>query len=494
MPTYYNFIGGRWLESAKRLSFEDANPADTRDVIGRFQRSGDRDVRDAVQAAHAAFAQWAETPAPKRGEILFRSARILEEKKETLARAMTREMGKTLKETRGDVQEAIDTAYFFAGEGRRLYGLTTPSELKDKVCMTLRRPVGVCGLITPWNFPLAIPAWKVYPALICGNTMILKPAEDTPQAALLFAQILEEAGLPAGVFNVVTGMGQEAGAALAGHPGVDLISFTGSSAVGARIAESCGRSLRRCSLELGGKNTQAVLEDADFELAVTGAVWGAFATSGQRCTATSVIFVHEKIYAKFEAAFLSAVSKLTLGRGEDADTDLGPLINAAQLMRVDRYVQGAKKEGARLLCGGRPKKNAPCQNGFFYLPTVFASVKPSMRIMREEVFGPVACLMKIKNLDAAIEAVNDSDYGLSCSIYTRDVSKAMRYFCWTRTGITYVNSPTIGAEAHLPFGGVKKTGNGHREAGVTALDIFSEWKTVYLDASGRLQRAQMEDA
>ncbi len=486
---YQNFIGGRWISSARRRLFKNVNPADNEDILGRFQRSDSQDVDQAVRAAKEAFPSWASTPAPKRAEILFRSAHILEEKKEELSAVITREMGKTLKEARADVQEAVDTAYFFAGEGRRLYGQTTPSELKDKLCLTFRRPVGVCGLISPWNFPLAIPSWKIYPALICGNSAILKPAEDTPLTALLFAQILEEAGLPAGVLNVVTGFGEEAGRALVSHPDIRLVSFTGSSRTGARIAENCGRDLRHFSLELGGKNAQIILEDADVALAVNGALWGAFATSGQRCTATSRIFIHEKVYPKFEKAFLLAVSKLKVGAGEDPSVQMGPIINATQLKRIHAYVLGAKKEGARLLCGGEADTQGNKKKGTFYRPTVFTKVNPSMRIMREEVFGPVVCLMKVAGFQEAVRLVNDSDYGLSCSVYTRDLSLAMKSIEAIEAGIIYLNSPTVGAEAHLPFGGVKKTGSGHREAGVTALDIFSEWKTLYADASGRLQKA-----
>lgn len=492
MTDHQNYIDGLWVDSASGLLFKDVNPADRRDVLGRFQRSNKKDIDHAVRVARRALPGWSALPAPKRGEILFRSALLLEQKKDFLARSMTREMGKTLKESRADVQEAIDTAYFFAGEGRRLYGQTTPSELKDKFCFTLRRPVGVCGLITPWNFPLAIPSWKVYPALICGNTVVLKPAEETPLMALLFAQILEEAGLPAGVLNVVTGLGTEAGASLAEHPGIDLISFTGSSAVGAQIAKTCGADLRRCSLELGGKNALVVMDDADLDLALKGALWGAFATSGQRCTATSRIFVHERVYSKFKKRFISAVSKLKVGLGDAVGTDVGPLISTAQLKKIDRFVQAAKKEGARLLCGGREDRTQETRYGNFYRPTVLSNVEPSDRIMRDEVFGPVTCLMKVRGLNEAIRLVNDSSYGLSCGIYTKDMSSALRYFHETQTGITYINCPTVGAEAHLPFGGVKKTGNGHREAGVTALEIFSEWKTVSIDGSGRLQRAQME--
>ncbi len=472
--------------------FSDFNPANRQDVLGKMQRSGARDIDAAVCAAEKALPQWMSTPAPKRAQILFQSARILEAKKEELAQNMTREMGKTLKESSGDVQEAIDTAYFFAGEGRRLYGQTTPSELKNKLCLTFRRPVGVCGLITPWNFPLAIPSWKIYPALICGNTVVLKPAEDTPILSLLFGEILHEAGLPPGVVNVVTGLGQEAGAALVEHRGVSLISFTGSSEVGSWIAMRCGQKLKRCSLEMGGKNAQVVMEDADLALSVDAGLWGAFATSGQRCTATSRIILHEKIYKPFLNAFLKQTRKLKLGPGEDPATDVGPIVNSTQLRRIHRHVEQAKKEGARLVCGGGPETDGMKRNGNFYKPTVFTQVSPDMKIAQEEIFGPVVALIKVRSYEEAIRVVNHSSYGLSSSIFTRDVVRASRSIEDIQSGITYINSSTIGAEAHLPFGGIRKTGNGHREAGVTALDIFSEWKTVYIDYSGRLQRAQID--
>lgn len=492
MNIYQNFIGGRTKPCRSGRHFIDRNPANVRDVLGAFQRSQKTDIADAVRAAKAAFVSWSAMPAPRRGEILLRAGLILAARKEALARLMTREMGKRLEEARGDVQEAVDTAYFYAGEGRRLYGRTTPSEMRDKWCLTFRQPIGVCGLITPWNFPLAIPSWKVFPALICGNTVVLKPAEDTPLMALIFAEILAEAGLPEGVFNVVTGFGPEAGEPLLAHPDVSLLSFTGSSSVGARVAAACGSRLKRYALELGGKNALTVMEDAAIALAVDGAIWGAFATSGQRCTATSRILLHERIFERFKKLFLAKAAGLTLGAGDRPDTRLGPLINAAQLERVHRHVQKARRQGARLLLGGRRDSKGNNRYGYFYQPTVFDRVTPEMDIAREEIFGPVVALIKVRDLTDAIRVSNGSRYGLSSSIYTRDVSRALKAATAFDTGIAYINSPTIGAEAHLPFGGTKRTGSGHREAGESALDIFSEWKTVYMDASGRLQRAQID--
>ncbi|MGH7197474.1 MAG: aldehyde dehydrogenase family protein [Candidatus Omnitrophota bacterium] len=492
MKSHKNLINGEWVASKTGKVFRDVNPSDRRDVIGLAQRSGPADIEWAVRAAREALPAWMAMPAPKRAMILFKSAQILEERKEELSLLMIREMGKTLKETRGDVQEAIDTAYFFAGEGRRLYGHTVPSELKNKMCLTVRRPIGVCGLITPWNFPLAIPSWKVYPALICGNTVVLKPAEDTPILALLFGEILMEAGLPKGVCNVVTGFGEEAGAALVKHRDVSMISFTGSSKVGSLIAASCGKNLKRVSLEMGGKNPQIVLEDADLPLAVDAALWGAFATSGQRCTATSRVIVHQKVYDRFLRLFLERVKKVKVGPASDPSTEVGPIINPKQLRQIHRHVQRARREGAKLVCGGKIDAEGDKKNGSFYRPTVFTNVSPKMKIAQEEVFGPVVAFIKVKDYEEAVRVVNDSFYGLSSSVFTRDVSRAIKSVEGIQSGITYINASTIGAEAHLPFGGVKRSGHGQREAGVTALDIFSEWKTIYIDYSGRVQRAQID--
>lgn len=491
VQTFLNYVDGKWTKHSSGKTFEDRNPADKTDLIGIFPDSRSQDVENAVQAAARAYASWRLVPAPKRGDIIMRAGLLLEKNKEMLARLMTREMGKVLKEARGDVQEAVDMAYYAAGEGRRLFGQTTPSELKNKFAMSMRMPIGVCGLITPWNFPVAIPSWKIFPALICGNTVVFKPAEDTPLCAHWFVKIMEEAGLPPGVLNMVHGMG-ETGQALVRHPKVRLISFTGSSEVGKLVAEQCGRSLKRVSLEMGGKNAQIVMDDADIDLAVEGAVWGAFGTTGQRCTATSRIYVHKKIFEKFKKEMVRRAKKIKIGSGLAKGIEMGPLINETQRTRVHSYVQSGIEEGAKLECGGHFGSGPGLKNGAFYLPTIFTGTKPGMKIIREEIFGPVTCLIPFLNLEEAIAAVNDTDYGLSSSIYSRDVNKAMRAIRDIEAGITYINGPTIGAEVHMPFGGVKNTGNGHREAGVTALDIFTEWKSVFVDFSGKLQKAQID--
>lgn len=491
MKTFLNYIGGRWSKPEGGHFFEDRNPADTTELIGRFPESTAADVEKAVTAAEKAYPSWRLVPAPKRGDIILRAGLLLEKHKEELARLMTREMGKVLKEARGDVQEAVDMAFYVAGEGRRLFGKTTTSELKNKFAMSVRMPIGVCGLITPWNFPIAIPSWKIFPALICGNTLVFKPAEDTPLCASRFTEILAEAGLPDGVLNMIHG-GAGAGEALVRHKRVRLISFTGSSEVGKIVAAHCGSTLKRCSLEMGGKNAQIVMDDADLDLAAEGAVWGAFGTTGQRCTATSRIYVHQKLFDAFRRRVVARAKKIRIGDGLDPKTEMGPLINDAQRKRVHSYVKIGIDEGAKLECGGGFVKDSKCKNGYFYMPTVFTKVNPNMRIVKEEIFGPVTCMMPFKTLEEAIAQVNNTDYGLSSSLYSRDVNKAMRAVRDIEAGITYINGPTIGAEVHLPFGGVKATGNGHREASETALDIFSEWKSVFIDYSGRLQKAQID--
>ena len=489
---YLNYIDGKWVGSKSSKTFLDINPADHTDTIGEFSASDERDVAAAVASAQKHWDAWRKMPAPKKGEIMFEAREILMQEKEQLARLMTREMGKVLKETRGDVQEGIDTATYYAAEGRRLLGQTTPSELADKFCMTVRDPIGVCGAITPWNFPLAIPTWKIFPALICGNTVVFKPASDTPALAHKFVQILEEAGLPPGVLNLVHGSGKEAGAAMVRHPGIKLVSFTGSAETGKWIAESCGKQLKRYSLELGGKNAQIVMDDADLDLAVEGALWGAFGTTGQRCTATSRLIVHEKVHDIFVEKLLGRAKTIRVGNGLEAAIDMGPLINDTAREKVHRYVGIGKKEKAKLILGGDFYSQGACKKGSFYQPTIFVGVKPTMRIAQEEIFGPVVGVIKVKNFEEAIVVMNGTDYGLSSSIYTADVNRAFAAIRDIQAGITYINGPTIGAEVHLPFGGVKNTGNGHREAGQTALDIFSEWKTVFVDYSGRLQEAQID--
>ena len=487
-----NLIGGEWLKSRSIKTFNSTNPSRMADVVGRFPLSNEADVDAAVRAASAAFKTWRRVPAPQRGAILRRCADALADEKENLARLMSREMGKTLIEARGDVQEAIDCANLYAGFSRTFGGQTLPSELPDKAAMSVRKPLGVCGLITPWNFPIAIPSWKAFPALLCGNTVVLKPAEDSPACASAFARVLMNAGVPPGVFNVVHGSGEEAGAALVEHPDVAAISFTGSSETGKIIAEKCGRQLKRCSLELGGKNAQIVMADADLNLALEGAVWGAFATAGQRCTATSRLLLHEKIHDAFLSRFIASAKALRLGDPLDSKTHIGPLVNAAQRERVEKYIRIGVEEGAVLRLGGKAAKSGKLKDGHFFESTIFAGVRPSMRIAQEEIFGPVCAVMKFKNLDDAIAIVNGTKFGLSSSIYTKDVNAAFRAMRDIEAGITYINGPTIGAEVHLPFGGVKQTGNGHREAGVAVLDFYSEWQSVYVDYSGKLQRAQID--
>ena len=486
-----NYIAGKWVKAQSGNFFEDRNPADASEVIGIFPESGPEDVEKAVRAAEAAYGGWRLTPAPKRGEILLRAGLALQKKKEVLAQLMTREMGKVLRETRGDIQEAIDMAFYVAGEGRRLFGRTTTSELREKFAMSVRMPIGVCGLITPWNFPMAIPSWKVFPALICGNTLVLKPAEDTPASAAKFVEVLEEAGLPPGVLNLVHG-GPRTGEAIVRHPRIRLISFTGSCEVGRLVGEACGRTLKRCSLEMGGKNAQIVMADADFGLALEGALWGAFGTTGQRCTATSRVYIEKKIFSAFRREMVRRAKKIRIGNGLRRGVEMGPLINETQRERVHGYVESGIEEGARLECGGRFAKGAGLARGHFYEPTLFTETHPKMKIIREEIFGPVTCLIPVKSLEEAIRQVNDAVYGLSSSLYSRDVNRAMKAIRDIEAGITYINGPTIGAEVHLPFGGVKNTGNGHREAGQTALDIFSEWKSVFIDYSGKLQKAQID--
>ncbi len=493
VKTYHNFIAGEWVPSAGGETFENVNPADTHDVIGRFPLSTREDANAAVNAAQEAFAHWKHTPAPRRAELLFRLGEILIRDKETLAADMTREMGKVLKEAGGDVQEAIDCTYYTAGEGRRLHGFTTPAEMPNKFAMCVRQPVGLCGLITPWHFPMAIPSWKLIPALVCGNTVVIKPAEDTPLSTYNLVKACEEAGIPPGVVNLVTGSGETVGAALTNHPGVRLISFTGSTETGRLVASSCADRNAICSLEMGGKNAIMVMDDADIDLAIEGALWGAFGTSGQRCTASSRLIVHKKVYKRFSSKLVERTEALRMGNGADPKTDVGPVINGDAVKKIMEYIGiGQKEDGATLACGGKRLTRGDYANGFFIEPTVFTDVTPDMRIAQEEIFGPVTSVIPASSLEEAVEIANGVRYGLSASIYTQDVNRAFHAMNEMYTGIFYVNSSTIGAEVHLPFGGTKATGNGHREAGTQVLDIFSEWKSIYVDYSGKLQRAQID--
>ena len=491
-PLQRLFIDGEWVESATGRTFTSVNPADTRDVIGRFQAADAADTARAIRAAETAYPAWRATPAPKRGEILYRFGALMAEHKERLARAMTREMGKVLAEARGDVQEGIDIAFLMAGEGRRMFGDTTPSELPDKWAMSVRQPLGVAGIITPWNFPIAIPCWKMMPALVTGNTVVLKPSSDTPHCATLLVELMAEAGFPPGTVNLVTGPGGEVGDALVTSPDVPVLSFTGNTATGRRIAQLAGHRLKRLSLELGGKNGIVVLADADLDLATDGIVWSAFGTTGQRCTACSRVIVEEAVVAPLLERLERRARDLRLGSGLEPTTDVGPLVNAAAVDKVGSYVEIGRREG-ELVTGGRRATGDGLDRGHFFEPTIFASVKPMDRIAQEEIFGPVLSVIPVPDYPAAVTALNQTRYGLSSSIFTSDVNAAFRAMRDFETGIVYVNAGTIGAETHLPFGGIKETGNGHREAGHAALDTFTEWKSIYVDYSGRLQKAQIDN-
>ena len=471
VPVYGNFIGGQWRPSVTGRLFDSVDPADTRQVIGSFQRSDAADVAEAVRAAEVALPAWRATPAPKRGEIMYAFGALMAQHKERLSQAMTREMGKVLAEARGDVQEGIDIAYLMAGEGRRMFGDTVPSELPDKWAMSIRQPIGVAGIITPWNFPMAIPCWKMMPALVTGNTVVLKPATDTPHCAVLLVELMAEAGFPAGTVNLVTG----------------------SNETGRRIAQAAARRLKRVSLELGGKNAIVVMDDADLELAADGILWSAFGTTGQRCTACSRVIADAAVADRLVGTLVERTAALRLGAGSDPDTDVGPLINRAALQRLGDDADLARDE-ARVVVGGGPPIDRPgLEHGHFFAPTVVDGVRPMDRLAQEEIFGPLLSVIRVGGYEEAVTALNQTRYGLSSSIYTRDTNTAFRAMLDFETGIVYVNAGTIGAETHLPFGGWKGTGNGHREAGHVALDTYTEWKSIYIDYSGRLQRAQIDN-
>ena len=478
--TYQNFIAGEWRTSKSGATFSSTNPANTDEIVGYYQQSTIADLEEAVEAARKAQPGWAATPAPERGEVLSRTAFILEQQREELAALMTREMGKVLKETRGDVQTAIDVAKFIAGEGRRAEGETIPSALNNKFCMTIRQPLGVVGIITPWNFPLAIPAWKTFPALLAGNAVILKPASDTPLLSLKMVEILRDAGLPAGVLNVITGPGAVLGDALVSHKGVNMISLTGSTEVGRHVAEICGRDLRRCALELGGKNAVVVLEDADLNLAVESVAWGGFGTTGQRCTATSRVIVHKAVEREFTERLVAAAEKLKIGNGLDPQIDMGPLVNKGRVKAVHEYTQVGRQEGAKLLIGGDALSDEEHRRGAFYRPTIFSDVRPTMRIAREEVFGPFISILPVASYEEAVQVANATEYGLSTSIFTNDLRTTFRAMRDIEAGLVYFNAPTTGAEIHMPFGGMKASGNGHRELGTHAVQEFSETKSIFM--------------
>jgi acyl-CoA reductase-like NAD-dependent aldehyde dehydrogenase len=491
--TFRNFIGGEWVDAASGETFESVSPANG-ETIGVFPKSSAEDVDRAVAAAKEAFEDWRLVPAPKRGEILFRFAHLLTEHKQELTDLMTREMGKVKAEAGGDVQEAIDMSYYMAGEGRRLFGQTTPSELRDKFNMSVRMPIGVVGVITPWNFPVAIPSWKIAPALVCGNTIVFKPATDTPLLGERFVELLTDAGVPPGVVNIVHGGGGEVGDRLVRHPDVPVITLTGSRETGVSVMRNAADCLKHVHLELGGKNAIIVLDDADLDLAVDGILWSAFGTTGQRCTAASRVIAHERVYDALQSRLVAAAEGLRLGVGWEDDTDVGPVINKSALEKIHSYTEIGVAEGARLLTGGEVATGDGLDKGFYYRPTIFGDVDAQMRIAQEEIFGPTTALIPVKDFDEAIRVSNGIRYGLSSSIFTRDVNRAFRAMRDLAAGITYVNAGTTGAEVHLPFGGTKDTGNGHREAGQAALDVFTEWKSIYVDYSGKLQRAQIDNA
>ena len=493
MKQFNNFIAGAWVQPDSGEYFENRNPADRDDLIGMFPRSTSTDVNRAVESAKRGFAQWRATPAPARGDVLRLVGDLMSKRKEEIADAMTREMGKPLTETRGDVQEGIDTAYYAASEGRRLFGHTVPSELRNKWAMSYRRPIGIAGLICPFNFPMAIPTWKMFPALVCGNAVIFKPAEDVPHTGTLLVEILLEAGLPPEVIQLVHGTGEEAGSAIVEHPDIPLISFTGSTETGSKVGEICGRMHKRLSLEMGGKNAQIVMDDADLDLALEGALWGAFGTTGQRCTATSRLILQKGIHDRFLGMLIDKARGLKLGDGRKEGTDVGPLIHESSLAKVERYIDIGQEDGADLLCGGRRPDSKALAKGNFFEPTIFARVEAGMRLEQEEIFGPVLSVIRVSSADEAFAVNNDVKYGLSSSIYTSNVNVAFRALNELDNGITYVNAPTIGAEAHLPFGGVKQTGNGHREGGWQVYEFYSETKVGYADFSGTLQRAQIDN-
>ncbi len=490
---YQNFIAGKWCDSSNGKISENRNPAQWSDLIGTFPHSTTEDVDRAVKSAQKAFKTWRLVPAPHKAKLFYNLVDILTKRKEQYSFEMTREMGKPIFETRGDVQEAIDTAMYAVGEGYRLFGKTVPSELPNKFNMTIRFPIGVCGLITPWNFPMAIPSWKIIPALMCGNTVVFKPAEITPLSAHNLVEAILDAGFPPEIINIVHGSGREVGTHMVTHPDIPVISFTGSSAVGRMIGREASGMLKRVSMELGGKNAQIVMNDADIDHAVDCAIWGGFGTTGQRCTASSRVIVEEGIHDLFVEKFIKATKKLKIGYGNDAGITMGPCVSEGQRKTVAEYVEIGKKDGATLAYGGKMLTKGEHADGWFHEPTIFTDCKPKMRISQEEIFGPVVSVLKAKNFDDAIKICNEIDYGLSSAIFTKNIDNAYRAFRDLETGITYVNAATIGAEAHMPFGGMKATGNGHREGGWEAYEFYSETKACYVDYSGKLQRAQIDD-
>lgn len=483
MDTYQNYIAGTWQASQGPLT-ERRNPADTRDLIGLTPRSSTAEAYAAVAAAAAAAGAWRATPAPLRGAIVTQAARLLAERREEIARALTREEGKILSEARGELQRAITTAEFCGAHGRRLTGETVPLELAHNFGYTLRRPLGVVALITPWNFPVGIGVWKLAPALVSGNTVVWKPASLTPETVRLTTQCFVDAGLPPGVLNMVYGAGAEIGAALLDHPDVRGVSFTGSTEVGLEVYRRAAARGIRAQCEMGGKNAVIVMEDAELDLAVSGVLAGAFGSTGQRCTATSRVILMHPIADAFLEKLMAAAAALRPGNPMQADVNLGPCVDEQQLAKVLEYITIGRREGAELLYGGERLTDGDLARGHFVQPTIFDRVRPEMRIAREEIFGPVLCVLRVESFEEALRLANDSRYSLSSSIYTRDVEKTFRYVDTINTGVAHVNAPTLGGEAHMPFGGLYGTGIGPREQGSEAFDFYTQTQAVYIDYTG----------
>ncbi|MBA3805164.1 MAG: aldehyde dehydrogenase family protein [Acidobacteria bacterium] len=491
MTVYKNFIGGEWFESTSNKTVENINPANTDEVLGEVRQATREEARRAVEAASDAFRDWRRTPAPTRGRILSRAARLMEDEKESLSQLLTREEGKTIAESRGELQRSINVAEFCAGEARRLNGETIQSELPSNFAYTIKQPLGVVAVVTPWNFPVAIPVWKIAPALVAGNTVVFKPASLVPATAVRITEIFEEAGVPKGVLNLVLGSGSEAGDEIIGHPAVKAVSFTGSNDVGIRLYEQVSRRGAKVQCEMGGKNPVVVLEDADLDLAVESTAQGAFGSSGQRCTATSRAVVVNDVADEFVRRITARAQNMRIGPGNDPQTEMGPSVDENQFKTVLRYVEIGREDGAHLACGGTRAAGDGLDKGYFVRPAVFDHVTPDMRIAREEVFGPVLSVLRVHDFDEAMTVANDSEYGLSSSIFTNDAARIFRFVDEIETGMTHINSPTTGGEAHIPFGGIKATGIGDREQGSTALDFYTEIKVVYVDYTGRKREGNL---
>lgn len=491
MNIYRNFIAGEWKESSSSRTAQNINPANTDDILGTIRQATRDEARAAVEAAAAAFPSWRATPAPTRGKIVARAARLMEEHKEELAQLLTREEGKTISESRGELQRSINVAEFCAGESRRMNGETIQSELPLNFAYTIKQPLGVVACVTPWNFPVAIPVWKIAPALVAGNSVVFKPASITPATAVRIVEIFETAGVPAGVLNLVLGSGSEAGDEIIGHPAVKAVSFTGSNGVGIRLYEQVSRRGGKCQCEMGGKNPVVILEDADMDLAVESTAQGAFGSSGQRCTATSRAVVVNDIADEFVERIAARAKSMRIGDGADPNTEMGPSVDESQFKTVLSYIDIGREDGATLVCGGSRATGDGLDRGYFVHPTVFDLVTPDMRIAREEIFGPVLSILRVKNFEEAMQVANDCEYGLSSSIFSNDAAKIFRFVDEIETGMTHINSPTTGGEAHIPFGGIKGTGIGDREQGSTALDFYTELKVVYVDYTGRKREGNL---